>query len=186
MAGGVLELRSDPTAGANSVDVLTRDLADARATAERLRKMPEVNGVMTLDTFIPADQEEKLTYIRALAKALEPAFKAPARPAPSDEDNVAALNRGEIPIHEPGLGELVARSVAQGRLSFSYDLKAAVSPAEVVFIAVGTPSRRGDGHADLSYVYAAAREIAVFRRRTRPSSSGPPRSPAHAAPRTPT
>src|SRR5262249_3232771 len=61
------ELRSDPTAGANSVDVLTKDLADARATAERLRKTPEVNGVMTLDTFIPGDQEQKLTYIRALA-----------------------------------------------------------------------------------------------------------------------
>jgi UDPglucose 6-dehydrogenase len=78
----------------------------------------------------------------------------------SDMEKIAALNRGEIPIHEPGLGELVARNVAQGRLAFSYDLKAAVSPAEVVFIAVGTPSRRGDGHADLSYVYAAAREIA--------------------------
>lgn len=78
----------------------------------------------------------------------------------SDMEKIAALNRGEIPIHEPGLAELVARNVAQGRLAFSYDLKAAVSPAEVVFIAVGTPSRRGDGHADLSYVYAAAREIA--------------------------
>ncbi len=78
----------------------------------------------------------------------------------SDMEKIAALNRGEIPIHEPGLAELVGRNAAQGRLSFSYDLKAAVSPAEVVFIAVGTPSRRGDGHADLSYVYAAAREIA--------------------------
>jgi UDPglucose 6-dehydrogenase len=78
----------------------------------------------------------------------------------NDAEKIAALNRGEIPIHEPGLAELVARNVAQGRLAFSYDLKAAVSPAEVVFIAVGTPSRRGDGHADLSYVYAAAREIA--------------------------
>jgi hopanoid biosynthesis associated RND transporter like protein HpnN len=89
-----LELRSDPNAGANSIDVLTRDLKDAQATAERLRKVPEVNGVMTLDTFVPPNQEEKLTYIRALAKALEPSFKAPARPTPSDEDNVAALNRG--------------------------------------------------------------------------------------------
>src|SRR5437899_2834731 len=65
-----------------------------------------------------------------------------------------------MPIHEPGLAELVARNVGQGRLSFANDLKSAVSEAEVVFIAVGTPSRRGDGHADLSYVYAAAREIA--------------------------
>ena len=58
------------------------------------------------------------------------------------------------------MAELVARNVGQGRLSFASDLKSAVSEAEVVFIAVGTPSRRGDGHADLSYVYAAAREIA--------------------------
>lgn len=89
-----LELRSDPNAGANAVDVLTANLDDARQTAERLRKVPEVNNVMTLDTFIPSDQEQKLIAIRALAKALEPAFKAQARPAPSDEDNIAALNRG--------------------------------------------------------------------------------------------
>ena len=79
----------------------------------------------------------------------------------SDEDRIAALNRGEIPIHEPGLSDLVAGNVRQGRLSFVSDLKSAVSRAEVIFIAVGTPSRRGDGHADLSYVYAAAREIAA-------------------------
>jgi UDPglucose 6-dehydrogenase len=79
----------------------------------------------------------------------------------SDEDRIAALKRGEIPIHEPGLSELVAQNVRQGRLAFVRDLKSAVSNAEVIFIAVGTPSRRGDGHADLSYVYAAAREIAA-------------------------
>jgi UDPglucose 6-dehydrogenase len=78
----------------------------------------------------------------------------------SNAEKVASLNNGEMPIHEPGLTELVARNVGQGRLSFASDLKSAVSEAKVVFIAVGTPSRRGDGHADLSYVYAAAREIA--------------------------
>ena len=77
-----------------------------------------------------------------------------------DESKIAALKRGETPIYEPGLTELIATNVAQGRLSFTTDLKPAVSNAEAVFIAVGTPSRRGDGHADLSYVYAAAREIA--------------------------
>jgi UDPglucose 6-dehydrogenase len=77
-----------------------------------------------------------------------------------DESKIAALKRGETPIYEPGLTELIATNVAQGRLSFSTDLKPAVSNAEAVFISVGTPSRRGDGHADLSYVYAAAREIA--------------------------
>jgi UDPglucose 6-dehydrogenase len=78
-----------------------------------------------------------------------------------DADKIAALQRGEIPIYEPGLNELVASNVAAGRLDFSLDLKDAVAEADAVFIAVGTPSsRRGDGHADLSYVRAAAREIA--------------------------
>jgi UDPglucose 6-dehydrogenase len=77
-----------------------------------------------------------------------------------DESKIAALKRGETPIYEPGLTELIATNVKQGRLSFSTDLKTAVSSAQAVFISVGTPSRRGDGHADLSYVYAAAREIA--------------------------
>jgi UDPglucose 6-dehydrogenase len=78
----------------------------------------------------------------------------------SDEDKVAALRGGQIPIYEPGLDDLVASNVKQGRLAFGTDLKSAVGNAEAVFIAVGTPSRRGDGHADLSYVYAAARQIA--------------------------
>ena len=79
-------------------------------------------------------------------------------------DNVAekveALRSGVMPIYEPGLDELVKSNVKAGRLTFTTDLKRAVADAEVVFIAVGTPSRRGDGHADLSYVYAAAKDIA--------------------------
>jgi UDPglucose 6-dehydrogenase len=78
----------------------------------------------------------------------------------SDQEKVAALKSGKIPIYEPGLADLVASNVRQGRLAFGNDVKSAVGSADVVFIAVGTPSRRGDGHADLSYVYAAAREIA--------------------------
>ena len=77
-----------------------------------------------------------------------------------DEKKIERLRAGEIPIFEPGLEALVASNARAGRLSFSTDLSASVADAEVVFIAVGTPSRRGDGHADLSYVYAAAREIA--------------------------
>ena len=77
-----------------------------------------------------------------------------------DADKIARLNRGEMPIYEPGLEQLVAVNKAAGRLSFTTDLKAALDGAEAVFIAVGTPSRRGDGHADLSYVFAAAAEIA--------------------------
>ncbi|MBR0838566.1 UDP-glucose/GDP-mannose dehydrogenase family protein, partial [Bradyrhizobium manausense] len=77
-----------------------------------------------------------------------------------DEKKIAALHRGEIPIYEPGLDELVATNVKAKRLDFTTDLAKPVADADAVFIAVGTPSRRGDGHADLSYVYAAAKEIA--------------------------
>ena len=78
-----------------------------------------------------------------------------------DGDKIASLRRGEIPIFEPGLDALVAANVKAKRLDFSTDLSAPVAEADAVFIAVGTPSRRGDGHADLTYVYAAAREIAA-------------------------
>ncbi|MEE7455498.1 UDP-glucose 6-dehydrogenase [Methylorubrum populi] len=77
-----------------------------------------------------------------------------------DPAKIAALEEGRMPIYEPGLDALVAENVRQGRLTFSTDLRPAVARAQAVFIAVGTPSRRGDGFADLSYVYAAAREIA--------------------------
>ena len=78
-----------------------------------------------------------------------------------DTAKIETLSRGEIPIYEPGLDALFAKSVNTGRLRFTTDLAAAVRDADAVFIAVGTPSRRGDGHADLSYVYAAAEEIAA-------------------------
>jgi UDPglucose 6-dehydrogenase len=76
-------------------------------------------------------------------------------------EKIAALKAGEIPIYEPGLDEVVAANVKAGRLSFETDIARAVHGAGAVFIAVGTPSRRGDGHADLSYVYAAAEEVAA-------------------------
>jgi UDPglucose 6-dehydrogenase len=78
-----------------------------------------------------------------------------------DAAKIADLNAGRIPIFEPGLDELVAASVKSGRLSFTESLPAAVREADAVFIAVGTPSRRGDGHADLSFVFSAAEEIAT-------------------------
>jgi UDPglucose 6-dehydrogenase len=77
-----------------------------------------------------------------------------------DEGKITALQHGRIPIYEPGLEALVARSVSEGRLRFSTDLGEAVAHADLVFIAVGTPSRRGDGYADLSYVYSAAKGLA--------------------------
>lgn len=81
-----------------------------------------------------------------------------------DQGKIDAILAGRMPIFEPGLDELVANNVAEGRLSFTTDLASAVAEAEAVFIAVGTPSRRGDGHADLTYVYQAAREIAAAMR----------------------
>jgi UDPglucose 6-dehydrogenase len=77
-----------------------------------------------------------------------------------DVGKIEALQAGRIPIYEPGLAELVAKNMKSGQLAFTTELDAPVSEADAVFIAVGTPSRRGDGHADLSYVHEAAREIA--------------------------
>src|SRR3982750_4303196 len=79
-----------------------------------------------------------------------------------DAGKIARLEAGEIPIFEPGLDDLVARHVREGRLFFSLDGARAIKEADAVFIAVGTPTRRGDGHADLSYVHAAAEEIAAM------------------------
>ena len=78
-----------------------------------------------------------------------------------DGEKIARLDRGEVPIYEPGLEALMRKNIAAGRLTFSTDLAAGMKGAEAVFISVGTPARRGDGHADLSYVYAAAEEIAA-------------------------
>lgn len=78
----------------------------------------------------------------------------------TNASKIAALNAGRMPIYEPGLAEIVAKNVKTGRLTFTSDLARAVKAADAIFVAVGTPTRRGDGHADLSYVHAVAREIA--------------------------
>lgn len=77
----------------------------------------------------------------------------------NNPEKIAMLERGEVPIYEPGLDDLMGKNVAAGRLSFSGDLSKSVAEADAVFIAVGTPTRRGDGHADLTFVYAVAEEI---------------------------
>ncbi len=77
-----------------------------------------------------------------------------------DPKKIASLRDGQVPIYEPGLDELMLKNVEAGRLTFTGDLATAVGDADAVFIAVGTPTRRGDGHADLTYVYAASEEIA--------------------------
>jgi len=89
-----LDLRRDPASGTNSVHVLTPSLAEAQRVAERLSTLPEADRVLTLATLIPSDQDQKLALISQAGKTLEPAFKAPPRPAPTDAENIAALNRG--------------------------------------------------------------------------------------------
>jgi len=100
-------------------------------------------------------------YVGLVSGACFAEFGANVICVDKDQGKIDALRAGGIPIYEPGLDSLVASSVAAGRLNFSTDLADAIAAADLVFIAVGTPSRRGDGYADLKYVYAAAAEIAV-------------------------
>ncbi len=99
-------------------------------------------------------------YVGLVSGACFSEFGAHVICVDKDAAKVERLKRGEIPIYEPGLQDLVNRNVAQERLGFSADLAGVVANSDLIFIAVGTPSRHGDGHADLSYVYAAARELA--------------------------
>ena len=99
-------------------------------------------------------------YVGLVSGACFAEFGAEVTCVDKQEDRVDALRKGRIPIYEPGLEALVQRNAQSGRLRFSTDLASAVADADLVFIAVGTPTRRGDGHADLKYVYAAAEEVA--------------------------
>ena len=81
--------------------------------------------------------------------------------ADKDEDKVKKLKKGEIPIYEPGLEKLVKKNIRNGKLSFQVNYSESLESTDIIFIAVGTPSRRGDGHADLTYVYQVAEEIAL-------------------------
>jgi UDPglucose 6-dehydrogenase len=100
-------------------------------------------------------------YVGLVSGACFADFGHAVRCVDKDEGRIAELRAGRMPIYEPGLDDLVATNVRAGRLTFTTELDAAVGAAEAVFIAVGTPSRRGDGYADLTYVYQAAREIAA-------------------------
>lgn len=99
-------------------------------------------------------------YVGLVSGACFAEFGASVTCIDVDAEKIRALREGRLPIYEPGLDELVERNVEDARLTFSTDFEPAVPEADLVFVAVGTPSRRGDGHADLSYVYAAARDIA--------------------------
>lgn len=99
-------------------------------------------------------------YVGLVSGACFAEFGSEVSVVETDRHKLAALRQGRMPIYEPGLDRLVSENVAAGRLTFGDDLAAALGGAEAVFIAVGTPTRRGDGHADLSYVYAAAEQVA--------------------------
>ncbi|MFK7975891.1 MAG: UDP-glucose/GDP-mannose dehydrogenase family protein, partial [Halioglobus sp.] len=103
-------------------------------------------------------------YVGLVSGACFAEFGATVICLDKDENKIRKLADGAIPIYEPGLEALVRRNMEAGRLTFSTDLAASVREADIVFIAVGTPARRGDGHADLRYVYDAAEEIAVHLR----------------------
>ena len=101
-------------------------------------------------------------YVGLVSGACFAEFGANVTCVDKDDRKINALLNGEIPIYEPGLDDLVERNVKAGRLGFTTELEETVRDSDLVFIAVGTPTRRGDGHADLQYVYAAAEEIARF------------------------
>ena len=99
-------------------------------------------------------------YVGLVSAACFAEFGVAVSAVDKDTAKIEGLQNGRIPIFEPGLDEVVARGTGSGLLTFTSDLKSALSGADAVFIAVGTPSRRGDGHADLTYLFAAAEEIA--------------------------
>jgi UDPglucose 6-dehydrogenase len=101
-------------------------------------------------------------YVGLVSGACFAEFGANVTCIDKDESKINALLNGKIPIYEPGLDNFVAKNIEAGRLGFSTELKEKVAEADLVFIAVGTPTRRGDGHADLQYVYAAAEEVAGY------------------------
>jgi UDPglucose 6-dehydrogenase len=99
-------------------------------------------------------------YVGLVSSACFAEFGTDVTVMETDAGKLAALHAGRMPIYEPGLEKLVEENVRAGRLTFTGDLKTALAGTEAVFIAVGTPTRRGDGHADLTYVYAAAEQVA--------------------------
>jgi UDPglucose 6-dehydrogenase len=99
-------------------------------------------------------------YVGLVSAACFAEFGVDVTAVDNDRDKIERLQNGEVPIYEPGLADLVERHTSAGRLNFTSDLKSALADIDAVFIAVGTPSRRGDGHADLTYLFAAAEEIA--------------------------
>jgi uncharacterized protein len=124
-----LDLRRDPATGASAIDILAPSLAVAREMADRVAKVPEVSRVMTLDSFIPGDQETKLASIQKAAKALDPVLAQPAHPPPSDEDNVAALRVGADALMQTAGDSTGPGADAARRLAVAMSLLAKADPA---------------------------------------------------------
>ena len=133
-----LDLRKDPNANANAIDVMTPSLAEVRQVAERLRALPEVERVTTLDTFIPTDQDQKLPLLGQAARTLEPAFRATPRPAPTDAEAVAALLRGAETMRrtagdQTGTGAEAAKRLADALTELAKADPAVRARAETAF-----------------------------------------------------
>ena len=123
-----LDVSRDPAAGTNAVDVLAPSLADARDDAQRLAKLPEVARAMTLDSFVPTDQPRKLTLIRNAAATLLPALNGPKAPAPTDEENIAALIAAQQALTRAAQGHNDAGAAAAKRLAADLGQLAAAGP----------------------------------------------------------
>jgi hopanoid biosynthesis associated RND transporter like protein HpnN len=135
-----LDLRRDPATGASAIDVLAPSLAAAREMTTRLTKVPEVSRVMTLETFIPDDQKAKLALVEKAAEALAPTLAEPHRPAATDADNVAALDRADefltkLAAAQPGPGADAATRLAASIARLAKADQAMREKAEAVFIA---------------------------------------------------
>jgi hypothetical protein len=134
-----LDLRRDPATGASAIDILAPSLAKARDIADRVAKLPEVLRVMTLETFVPGDQDAKLALIRQAAKTLDPTLRQAARSLPSDQDNVTALNRGADALTrtagaQTGPGADAARRLAAAMAQLAKGDPALHARAEGVFV----------------------------------------------------
>lgn len=123
-----LDVSSDPSAGANAIDVLVPSLAAARDDAHRLAKLPEVARAMTLDTFVPTNQERKLALIRGAASAMLPALNAPKAPAPSDAENIAALQAAQQALIRAAEGQDNAGAAGAKELAGDLGQLAAAGP----------------------------------------------------------
>ncbi len=123
-----LDVSSDPSAGANAIDVLAPSLAAARDDAQRLAKLPEVARAMTLDSFVPADQPRKLGLIRAVATTMLPALGSPKAPPPGDAENIAALQAAQQALTRAGEGQNDAGAAAARRLAADLGRLAAAGP----------------------------------------------------------